>query len=45
VQTAVEQRVWAHACAPEGARAVAMEYVVANCRAIQVGVALHRVLA
>ena len=37
VQTAIPQLVWAHAHAPEGARAVAMEYVVANCRAIQVG--------
>ena len=36
VQTAIQQLVWAHAHAPEGARAVAMEYVVANCRAIQV---------
>jgi hypothetical protein len=39
VETAVQQLVWAHAHAPEGARAVAMEYVVANCRAIQVVVA------
>ena len=37
VETAVEQLVWAHAHAPEGVREVAMEYVVANCRAIQVG--------
>jgi hypothetical protein len=37
VETAIQQLVWAHARAPEGARAVAMEYVVANCRAIQVG--------
>jgi hypothetical protein len=37
VATAIQQLVWAHAHAPEGARAVAMEYVVANCRAIQVG--------
>ena len=36
LETAVQQLVWAHAHAPEGARAVAMEYVVANCRAIQV---------
>ena len=36
VKTAVQQLLWAHAHAPEGARAVAMEYVVANCRAIQV---------
>jgi sugar lactone lactonase YvrE len=37
VETAIQQLVWAHARAPEGARAVAMEYVVTNCRAIQVG--------
>ena len=37
VQTAIPQLVWAHAHAPEGAREVAMEYVVANGRAIQVG--------
>jgi hypothetical protein len=38
VETAIQQLVWAHAHAPEGARAVAMEYVVANCRAsIRVG--------
>ena len=37
LETAIQQLVWAHARAPEGARAVAMEYVVANCRAIQVG--------
>jgi hypothetical protein len=36
VDTAVEQLVWAHAHAPEGARTVAMEYVVANCGPIQV---------
>jgi hypothetical protein len=42
VQTAIQQLVWAHAHAPEGARAVAMEYVVANCRAIQVDAALRR---
>ena len=29
--------VWAHAHGPEGARGVAMESVVANCRATQVG--------
>jgi hypothetical protein len=38
VETAVQQLVWAQN-APEGARAVAMEFVVANCRAIQVVVA------
>ena len=43
VQTAIPQLVWAHAHAPEGARAVAMEYVVANCRAIQVGACVWRV--
>ena len=37
VETAIQQLVWAHAHAPEGARGVAMEYVVANCRAIRVG--------
>ena len=37
METAIQQLVWAHAHAPEGARAVAMEYVVANCRAIRVG--------
>jgi hypothetical protein len=37
VETAIQQLVWAHAHAPEGARAVAMEYVVANCHAIRVG--------
>jgi hypothetical protein len=37
VETAIQQLVWAHAHAPEGARAVAMEYVVTNCRAIRVG--------
>ena len=37
VETAIQQLVWTHARAPEGARAVAMEYVVANCRAIRVG--------
>ena len=37
VETAIQQLLWAHAHAPEGARAVAMEYVVANCRAIRVG--------
>ena len=37
VETAIQQLVWAHARAPEGARGVAMEYVVANCRAIRVG--------
>jgi len=42
VQTAIQQLVWAHAHAPEGARAVAMEYVVANCRAIQVDAASRR---
>ena len=36
VETAIQQLLWAHAHAPEGARAVAMEYVVANCRAIRV---------
>jgi DNA-binding beta-propeller fold protein YncE len=36
VETAIPQLVWAHAHAPEGARAVAMQYVVANCRTIQV---------
>jgi hypothetical protein len=36
VETAIQQLVWAHARAPEGARAVAMEYVVTNGRAIQV---------
>ena len=35
METATEQLVWAHAHAPEGARAVAMEDVVANGRAIQ----------
>ena len=44
METAVEQLVWAHAHAPEGARAVAMEYVVANCRAIQVDAASRRAL-
>ncbi len=39
LETAVQQLVWAHAHAPEGARAVAMEFVVANCGAIQVVVA------
>ena len=39
VQTAIPQLVWAHAHAPENARAVAMQYVVANCRAIQVALA------
>ena len=34
--TAMEQLVWSHAHAPEGSRAVAMEFVVANCGAIQV---------
>jgi hypothetical protein len=34
--TAVEQLVWAHAHAPEGSRAVVMEFVVANCGATQV---------
>ena len=42
VQTAVEQLVWAHAHAPEGARAVAMRFVVANCGAIQVGLPRNR---
>ena len=37
VETAIPQLVWAHARGPEGAREVAMEYVSANCRAIQVG--------
>ena len=37
VETEIQQLVWAHAHAPEGARAVAMEYVVANGREIQVG--------
>ena len=36
VETAIQQLVWTHARAPEGARAVAMEYVVVNVRAIQV---------
>jgi hypothetical protein len=36
VETAIQQLVWAHAH-PERARAVAMEYVVANGRTIQVG--------
>jgi hypothetical protein len=40
VERAIQQLVWAHAHAPEGARAVAMEYVVANCRAIRVGCVL-----
>ena len=31
VDTAVEQVVWVYAHALEGARAVAMKYVVANC--------------
>jgi hypothetical protein len=39
VETAVQQLVWAHANPPEGARAVAMEFVVANYHAIQVVVA------
>ena len=39
VETAIPQLVWAHAHAPENARAVAMQYVVANCRAIQVALA------
>ena len=37
VETAIQQLVWAHAHAPEGARAVVMEYVVAHCRAIRGG--------
>ncbi len=37
VETAIQQLVRAHAHAPEGAREVAMEYVTANFRAIQVG--------
>jgi len=36
-QTAISQLVWAHARAPEGAREIAMKYVVANCGSIQVG--------
>ena len=39
VETAIPQLAWAHAHAPENARAVAMQYVVANCRAIQVALA------
>ena len=42
MQTAIQQLVWAHAHAPEGARAVAMRFVVANCRAIQVDAASRR---
>jgi hypothetical protein len=37
VEMAIQHLVWAHAHAPEGAREVAMEYVVGNGRAIQVG--------
>ena len=36
METAIQQLMWAHARAPEGALAVAMEYVVVNVRAIQV---------
>jgi len=36
VETAIQQLLWAHAHAPEGARGVAMKFVVGNGRAIQV---------
>ncbi len=37
METAIQQLMWAHAHAPEGAREVAMKYVGGNLRAIQVG--------
>jgi hypothetical protein len=36
VETAMLQLVWAHRHGPAGARAVALEYVTANCQDIQV---------
>ena len=42
METAIPQLAWAHAHAPEGAREVAMEYVVANCVAIQVGLSCNK---
>jgi hypothetical protein len=38
VQTAIQQLVWAHSRGPAGARQVALEYLTANCHAIQVAV-------
>ena len=35
-ETAIDALVWAHRRGPQGAREVAMKYLVANCRAIQV---------
>ena len=35
-ETAIDALAWAHRRGPQGAREIAMTYLVANCRAIQV---------